>query len=440
MKKLEQVFTVSYVTNVVLIMTLFLAAFYFFIGKNINYMAKTQNQINQEMVYFIEGLFSEPKDQVKKTDILELARIYNIGVSISAPDASDNFNQKVKKQELFLRLEFGGRYVTQRFDLVNRDVAVTLTYFRPYFTDDDTLKLIPVFFRLSLLLIAFTIIFCALAGKVNTTLVKADLNNIRDFVDGLNKGSSFNFSGKTNFAESDEVIQELSFLQSLAIKREELKKRLTSDLAHELRTPLTTLQTHLEALIDGVWQPTQERLNSCHEEIMRLIRLVGDLEKLSKIEDEAISLNKSKFNLTSLVKNIGVNFQGEVSQKSISLIIRGDEQIIKADKDKISQVFVNLLSNSLKYTPAKGKILIDISGDGQYVYVIFNDSGIGIPEKDLGNVFNRLYRTETSRARATGGAGIGLTIAKAIVEAHRGSIDIVSQEGLGTEISLILPC
>ncbi|MDT3704778.1 MAG: sensor histidine kinase [Thermincola sp.] len=105
----------------------------------------------------------------------------------------------------------------------------------------------------------------------------------------------------------------------------------------------------------------------------------------------------------------------------------------------MSQVIVNLLSNSLKYTSFNGRILLDVTGDEEHAYLVINDSGVGIPNKDLANVFNRFYRSDASRARATGGAGIGLTIAKSIVEAHRGSIDIVSQENLGTEITVILP-
>ncbi|HWI54404.1 MAG TPA: ATP-binding protein, partial [Desulfobacteria bacterium] len=316
---------------------------------------------------------------------------------------------------------------------------VALTYFKPYLAGDDTTKFIPAFIRLVLFFTIFTIVFSVIVSKINVSLINSDIDKIRNFVSGLIKGSSQSFTGKMNYAEFLEVTEELNSLQAQTLKREELKKRMTADLAHELRTPLTTLQSHLEALIDGIWQPTPQRLNSCHEEIMRLIRLVGDLAKLSKIEDESMILQKSSFDLTELVKVISTNFEGELGQKKISLTINGDEQLINADKDKISQVFVNLLSNSLKYTSRNGKVLIDISGDEQYVTVVLNDSGIGIPEKDLPNVFNRLYRSDSSRTRSTGGAGIGLTIAMAIVEAHRGSIDIVSQEGLGTEITLILP-
>lgn len=439
MKRLETQTAISFTVNILLLVALVFLAFYFFIGKNLVYMSKTQNQINYELMYYFRSTLESKSSDVKLEDVLELARRYNVGVSIEGAKGIKNVSQEIDKKEMLLRLEFAGRIITTDITVNEEKTRIKLTYFRPYFSGDETIKFIPAGLRLVLLFTVFTVVLALSFSRINSSLIKSDLQRVQGFILGLTKGSYKNSAESMNYVELQELTNELNSLQSQILQREELKKRMSADFAHELRTPLTTLQSHLEAMIDGVWQPTQERMISCHEEIMRLIRLVGDLEKLSKIEDETISLQKSSFDLTELVKSIGTNFQGELSHKNISLIINGNEQEISADKDKISQVFVNLLSNSFKYTSRGGKVLVDISGDNKYINVILNDSGIGIPEKDLPNVFNRLYRSDLSRTRATGGAGIGLTIAKAIIDAHRGSIDIVSQEGLGTEITLILP-
>ena len=270
--------------------------------------------------------------------------------------------------------------------------------------------------------------------------LKGDIIKTGEMAAHLNKGSVRRPNIIPKYEDFLPIINDLKALQKRLEKNEALKKRMTADYAHELRTPLTNLQAHLEALIEGVWEPSKERYQSCHEEVLRLIRLVGNLEQLSKYEDEKLVLDKSEFDLTELIKNIHVNFQGELNSKNILYTFKGTKELIYADRDKISQVMVNLFSNSIKYTlPLKGKILVSVEGDNQYIYIFINDNGIGIPSQDVPNIFKRLYRSDISRNRDSGGAGIGLAIAKAIVEAHLGSIEVVSQVGVGTEFTIILP-
>jgi len=239
--------------------------------------------------------------------------------------------------------------------------------------------------------------------------------------------------------EINELAQSLDFLQESLREKEASNKRLSADIAHELRTPISTLQSHLEAMMEGVWQPTQDRLVSCHEEIIRMAALVNDLEKLNKYDTGQISLNHTSFDLTELVRNIYTNFQGQFYKKSIQCKFQGENCMVIADREKMGQVMVNLMANSLKYTPEGGRVFINIAGDRDHAYIVINDNGIGISEADLPKIFNRLYRADVSRTRATGGAGIGLAVAKAIVEAHQGQIVVVSQQGKGTEFTVVIP-
>jgi signal transduction histidine kinase len=206
---------------------------------------------------------------------------------------------------------------------------------------------------------------------------------------------------------------------------ERRQRQLTSDLAHELRTPLTCLQGTIEAILDGVWKPDQEHLTSCHEEIMRVTRLVEDLNTLTSLEWEAIALNKTEFDLAELLQVTAEQFKAAAYKKNINITLNLIPSPINADYDRLKQVFINLLSNAIKYTD-QGNITISIEISPKNRRISITDTGIGIPPEDLPHIFERLYRTDKSRNRSTGGAGIGLTIAAAIVSAHGGIISAQS--------------
>jgi signal transduction histidine kinase len=212
-------------------------------------------------------------------------------------------------------------------------------------------------------------------------------------------------------------------INSLAAELEEAERRqkqLSGDIAHELRTPLTCLQGDIEAMIDGVYDVDREHLESCHEEIIRLAKLVQDLGDLTSLESSV--LNKSEFDLAALLRVCAEQFKAAALEKGIEITLRLRESPLVADYDRLKQVFINLLSNAVKYTD-KGSITLSVekAAAGRWE-VSVADTGIGIPEKDLPHIFERFYRSDKSRTRSTGGAGIGLAIAAAIVRAHGGVI------------------
>lgn len=228
-------------------------------------------------------------------------------------------------------------------------------------------------------------------------------------------------------------LRELSrSINSLAREIEEAERRqsrLTADVAHELRTPLTCVRGYIEAMIDGVWEATPERLASCYEEVVRLSALVDDLGLLTDFEWERVSLDRTDFDLASLLRVTADQFAAAAMEKGIEIRCGLEPCPVNADYKRMKQVFVNLLSNAVKYTE-KGAVTVAVrreEGAGGFrARATVADTGAGIDAEALPHVFERFYRADKSRNRETGGAGIGLSIAAAIVRAHGGILQAES--------------
>jgi signal transduction histidine kinase len=244
----------------------------------------------------------------------------------------------------------------------------------------------------------------------------------------------------TNTKEIDALSNSINYLAETLSAQEMLRKRLTSDMAHELRTPLTTLKTHIEAFIDGIWEPTTERFEIFYEEINRLTKLVDNLHNLAKLEQLNINLSKSDVNLSIELEKILDTFKPLYNKEHYELnssIIPDIHALV--DKDKFKQIMNNLLSNSYNYLKPKGKVDIVLMEQNNNIIIKVIDNGIGIPERDLPYIFERFYRSDLSRNKYTGGSGIGLTITKAFVEAHDGKIYVESSLNVGTTFTIELP-
>jgi signal transduction histidine kinase len=233
-------------------------------------------------------------------------------------------------------------------------------------------------------------------------------------------------------------------INELAAELEEAERRqrrLTQDVAHELRTPLTCLQGNIEAMIDGVWEPSPERLKSCHEEVIRLSGLVEDLRVLASLEWEKVSLEKTDFDPAAMLRLVAEQFSAAAAEKGLELILDLEEGSLNADYDRLKQVFVNLVSNAVQYTES-GRVIVrcrlDGSGEGSCWEMSVADTGVGMNSAEISRVFERFYRSDSSRGRNSGGAGIGLAIAQAIVRAHGGEIKAESAPGKGSVFTVRL--
>ena len=243
---------------------------------------------------------------------------------------------------------------------------------------------------------------------------------------------------KSKIEEINNMINSVNKLANNLEEQENLRKILTRDISHELRTPLTTISVQVEALIDGIWEPTEERLKSIYDEIERLTRLVGSLEKLSTYEEDNFLINKESVDIKDLINTLIINFEKQLLDKKIELILNLNSITIYCDKDKISQAIINILSNSIKYSNEGGKIYINTFDDKEYNYISIKDTGIGIDKNNIKYIFERFYRVDKSRDRKSGGIGVGLTIAKTIVEKHSGTIIVKSKVNCGSEFIIKL--
>ncbi|WP_239714856.1 HAMP domain-containing sensor histidine kinase [Paenibacillus sp. 19GGS1-52] len=239
--------------------------------------------------------------------------------------------------------------------------------------------------------------------------------------------------------EVEEVGRALNFLADTLQQQERLRKNLTADVAHELRTPLTTIQSHIEAFQDGVWEATPDKLQVCHDQVIRLVQLISDLEKLSAAENPMIQLRQESLILNHVIHDSVNSVVVQSDKRSLSLTVHEDTEVhMTGDYERLVQVFVNLLNNAFKYTK-EGRIEVWITEDPSEIKVTITDTGLGISPEELPFIYERFYRGEKSRNRKTGGAGIGLAIVKAIVEAHGGKVAVQSTLGKGSEFSVFFP-
>jgi two-component system OmpR family sensor kinase/two-component system sensor histidine kinase BaeS len=225
-------------------------------------------------------------------------------------------------------------------------------------------------------------------------------------------------------------------------KNEGLRRNLIADVAHELRTPLTIIQGNLEAMLDGILPASPQEIATLRDETAMLTRLVSDLRLLSLAEAGQLKLERVEVDTTELITRAVEPFrlQAQSSQIELILEIAPNLPTINVDADRIAQVIRNFLNNSIRHTDAGGRITLTCGGDkSQSLLITVSDTGEGISADDLPFVFDRFYRADKSRSRASGGSGIGLAIAKQLVEAHGGKVWAESQPGRGAIFGFTLP-
>ena len=261
---------------------------------------------------------------------------------------------------------------------------------------------------------------------------------IKDVVNMSVNLSKGNFDTKSsiisNIEELERLRESINMLAEKLKYQDTLRRRLVSDISHEIRAPLNVLQNNLEAMIDGLFPITKDRLNYLNEEVIRFGKLLNNLNTLKEFESESIKFNFETISLDKLIIDICKDFDIAAENKNIKLsynIEPNENYSINADKDKLKQVFINVISNAIKFTEKDGDIITNLYVENKKIVVEIIDHGIGIKKEDLPFIFERFYRGDKSRHQ-TEGNGIGLAIVKNILDIHNAKVDIGSAEGKGT--------
>ncbi|MDD5702459.1 MAG: ATP-binding protein [Dehalococcoidales bacterium] len=252
------------------------------------------------------------------------------------------------------------------------------------------------------------------------------------------------FAQRVQVQSQDEVgklARKFNLMASDLERLEKLRRRIVADIAHELRTPLSNIAGYLEAIRDGVVKPDTATIASLSEEVDLLSRLVNDLQELAMADAGDLKLICQPEDLGQIIEQSvkAIRVKAQDKDLEVSVDIPSGLPLVNVDYHRISQVLHNFLSNAITHTAAGGKITVSARRNDRSIKVSVADNGAGIPAEDLPHMFERFYRVDKSRTRAGGGSGLGLTIAKRLVEAHGGAVEVQSEPGKGSVFSFTLP-
>lgn len=290
------------------------------------------------------------------------------------------------------------------------------------------------------------------AAVLGTMFARRITAPLKELASAARKISHGDLTYRIDVDTHDEIAEVAKSFNSMARnleKNNELKRRLLADIVHEIKTPLTVVRGNLEAMLDGVIEPSPKKIAAIHTETLLLSRLLDDLRDLSLAEAGQLKLKAERENIAYVIRQVSEMFRPRANEDAKQLEIEFGEGLppVMIDRDRISQVLYNLIGNALQYTSegdyvkVSARLDTSIAGGAEspVVLVSVEDSGEGISEEDLPYVFDHFYRVDESRARTSGGSGIGLAIVKHLVEAHGGHVWAKSERGIGSMFYFSLP-
>ncbi|MGQ9874072.1 MAG: sensor histidine kinase [Chloroflexus sp.] len=276
-------------------------------------------------------------------------------------------------------------------------------------------------------------------------LVQVILRSLRSIARSSRRIAAGRYDERVTVPASDELRAVAESFNQMAEALEQIEQRritMIGNVAHELRTPLAGIEGYLEGLIDGVLPNTANTFLDMKQEVRRLRRLVDDLQTLSRVEAGQIALHFTTFDINDVIRRVVTQIQPQVLDSCLQVQFAPDRQpiLVQADPDRVAQILLNLLGNAVRYTPEGGCITVRSELNNDNVQVIVEDTGIGISAEHLPFIFERFYRADPSRARTSGGSGIGLTITRHLAWAMGGDISAASAGiGKGSTFTLTLP-
>lgn len=441
---------------IVTLLTVVISKFYFDKKFGDYIMIKNQNTV-QNILMELSEQYSDNKWDYKGMEKISYNAL-DKGIIVALYDKEDkeimniekNSKDKCNRIMNFIKSSMEGKYgsTTSQFEPVYYPLIksgekigeVRVKFYGPIFYMQNELVFLDIVNKIILGIGVLLILASTVIGFIISRSITRPINKLMTKAKYISKGEyDKKIEINTDILEINDLINSINNLSQSIKEQENIRKRLTGDISHELKTPLTNIQSHLEAMIDGIWEPTEERLLSVKEEAERLSSLVSDMQKLNKYDESSIKLKKDNVNICDIICFVIFQFSNLAKSKNIKIEYEKKNINLYCDKDKITQALVNILSNAIRYSNEGSTIFIGEKLKDNKVIISIEDQGIGISEEDLKYVFERFYRADKSRTRATGGTGIGLTIVKSIVSSHGGEVKLESKLGEGSKFTIILP-
>ncbi|MBC8060804.1 MAG: HAMP domain-containing histidine kinase [Clostridiaceae bacterium] len=409
------------------------------------YLSDIQQKRNVSIVEHFQQVYKSDRQWTKVSGTEMMHEAYMSNYCITLLDVNKNQvwgmspTDIKEKTQMIMHGQGDGVYTSKTFDIKDNNETVGYVLIGQYYpvilSEDD------VNFKNSInrgigIGALVTIIVVSFIGLTLSKQFSKPIAQVSDMAMDLSNG---NYETKS---EVKSKIRELSYLtasiNNLRDKLKEqngLRKKLVSDISHEIRTPLNILQNNLEAMIDGIISVSPQRLVSLNDEVIRFSKLLDNLQILKQFEADDIKFNQEDLFIDDLVVGVCKDFSIAAREKNIELqynIESGGKYLIFGDLDKLKQVFINLMSNSIKFTSTNGKMWISMNENNEQIVVRVKDTGMGIKREDIPFIFERLYRGDKSRHEIQG-SGLGLTMVKRILDLHSATIKVESEEGKGTE-------
>ncbi len=355
---------------------------------------------------------------------------FNVSDFGSSYYQTGSFYDTFKEEHLTVYSTITNNYKVQGYIVIHKPMAEILAQSNEI-VDIVSLSVIVV------LICAFVLLF------VFTFLVYKPIRKITNVAENYARGD---FSKQIEVDSNDEIgylANTLNYMATTLDTMEEQQRKFISNVSHDFRSPLTSIKGYIEAMLDGTIpvEMQEKYLNIILFETERLNKLTHNILDLNNFGSNGMSLDITDFDINEMIRTTTQTFEGVCNKKGLSfdLYLTGEQLFVKADMGKIQQVLYNLIDNATKFSNNNSVIVIDTNIRNEKVLISVKDSGIGIPSDSIKRIWERFYKTDQSRGKDKKGTGLGLAIVKEIVQAHNENINVISTEGVGTEIIFTLP-
>ncbi|GFZ33879.1 two-component sensor histidine kinase [Clostridium zeae] len=414
-----------------------------------DYMVDTQNKRYERIVSYFQEIYKREGKWSKDSGIEMMHEAYMGSYCLTLLDSNEKTIWGMDANDIKNNLHFNtmkvkdtGVYTSKRFpiEVDNKKVGyVDIGQYSSVLLSEEDVNFKSSINKSIIASGLITLIIVIIISLYFSKQFSRPIKEVSTMSVSLSKG---NFDTKSvtrsNIKELENLRTSVNILAGKLKQQDMLRKRLVSDISHEIRTPLNILQNNLEAMIDGIFPVTDDRLKDLNDEVIRFGKLLNNLELLKQFESESIKANFETVDINQILKSICEDFYMEAQNQGVHIdysVQKNQQYYITGDKDKLRQVFINIISNSIKFSENNGNISINMYPKDQKIIVEIKDNGIGIKEEDLPFIFERLYRGDKSRNEIKGN-GIGLTIVKNILDLHLADIEVESKEEKGTKFTV----